>query len=117
MSDEIRPGIHESQKLGHGLRHPSRRNSNVIYDNFSVKWNGKKMSVQQWTVTCNLATGGKPKTQTVHGAVHKVIFKGMNNRLFNMLTIIPKSRFETRWTICNNGAGKIMSRTKREWGF
>ena len=34
------------------------------------------MSVQQWTVTCNLATGGKPKTQTVHGAVHKVIFKG-----------------------------------------
>ena len=35
------------------------------------------MSVQQWTVTCNLATGGKPKTQTVHGAVHKVIFKGI----------------------------------------
>lgn len=60
--------------------------ANVIYDNFSVKWNGKKMSVQQWTVTCNLATGGKPKTQTVHGAVHKVIFKGINNRLFDMLT-------------------------------
>ena len=88
MSGQIRSGIHESQKLGHGLlvvrlRHPSRRNSNVIYDNFSVKWNGKKMSVQQWTVTCNLATGGKPKTQTVHGAVHKVIFKGINNRLFD----------------------------------
>ena len=44
------------------------------------------MSVQQWTVTCNLATGGKPKTQTVHGAVHKVIFKGINNRLFDMLS-------------------------------
>ena len=91
MSGQIRPGIHESQKLGHGLlvvrlRHPSRRNSKVIYNNFSVKWNGKKMSVQQWTVTCNLATGGKPKTQTVHGAVHKVIFKGINNRLFDMLT-------------------------------
>ena len=53
----------------------------VIDIDFSVKWNGKKMSVQQWTVTCNLATGGKAKTQTVHGAVHKVIFKGALQQL------------------------------------